>query len=143
MLKVENQINLLLEHIVETSSAATARAYERKIEQMEKDKLVMADTLENSFKPKATSGQMLELSLRFLSNPWKLWASGNIDLQKMVLRLAFLEPLPYCWNEGYRTVKTTLPFNVLGDFCTSKCKMVPRGGIEPPTRGFSVRCSTN
>ncbi len=21
--------------------------------------------------------------------------------------------------------------------------MVPRGGIEPPTRGFSVRCSTN
>ena len=22
-------------------------------------------------------------------------------------------------------------------------KMVPRGGIEPPTRGFSVRCSTN
>jgi len=21
--------------------------------------------------------------------------------------------------------------------------MVPRGGFEPPTRGFSVRCSTN
>jgi hypothetical protein len=21
--------------------------------------------------------------------------------------------------------------------------MVPRGGIEPPTRGFSVRCSTS
>jgi hypothetical protein len=23
------------------------------------------------------------------------------------------------------------------------CLMVARGGIEPPTRGFSVRCSTN
>jgi hypothetical protein len=22
-------------------------------------------------------------------------------------------------------------------------KVVPRGGIEPPTHGFSVRCSTN
>ena len=22
-------------------------------------------------------------------------------------------------------------------------QMVPRGGFEPPTRGFSVRCSTN
>jgi len=21
--------------------------------------------------------------------------------------------------------------------------VVPRGGIEPPTRGFSIRCSTN
>jgi hypothetical protein len=22
-------------------------------------------------------------------------------------------------------------------------KMVPEGGFEPPTRGFSIRCSTN
>ena len=131
MLKAENQINLLLDRIVETSSAATARAYERKIEQLEKDKLLLSEKLENSFKPKATSGQMLELSMRFLSNPWKLWDSGNIDLQKMVLRLAFLEPLAYCRNAGYRTAKTTLPFNVLGDLCASKCKMVPLAGLEP------------
>ncbi len=25
----------------------------------------------------------------------------------------------------------------------SRSKAVPRGGIEPPTRGFSVPCSTN
>jgi hypothetical protein len=24
-----------------------------------------------------------------------------------------------------------------------RVKMVPRGGIEPPTRGFSVLCSTD
>ena len=25
----------------------------------------------------------------------------------------------------------------------TQLKLVPRGGFEPPTRGFSVRCSTN
>ena len=26
--------------------------------------------------------------------------------------------------------------------CRSSCEMVPGGGIEPPTRGFSIHCST-
>ena len=38
---------------------------------------------------------MIELALKFLSNPCKLWESGNLTLQKMVLRLAFAEHLAY------------------------------------------------
>src|SRR4051794_1207236 len=34
-----------------------------------------------------------------------------------------------------------LPFG--GPAAKSLKKLVPRGGIEPPTHGFSVRCSTN
>ena len=34
----------------------TAKAYERKIDKLEKLKLVIADQLENSFQPKATLG---------------------------------------------------------------------------------------
>jgi hypothetical protein len=35
--------------------------------------------------------------------------------------------------------------NNVGDFCGREyCQMmVAKGGIEPPTRGFSIRCSTN
>ena len=36
---------------------------------------------------------------------------------------------------------TVLGGTVLGG--TDLCEMVAREGIEPPTRGFSVRCSTN
>ncbi len=68
---------------------------------------------------------MIELPLRLLSNPWKIWDTGNITLQKLVLRLAFAAPLPYHRNEGYRTIKTTLPFNVLGGNSGVECKMVP------------------
>jgi hypothetical protein len=31
----------------------------------------------------------------------------------------------------------------LGRFCASREIVVAKGGIEPPTHGFSVRCSTN
>ena len=33
--------------------------------------------------------------------------------------------------------------SVRGAIPSCGMKMVPRGGIEPPTRGFSIRCSTN
>jgi hypothetical protein len=33
-----------------------------------------------------------------------------------------------------------VPLNVCD---AEKGKMVPEGGFEPPTRGFSIRCSTN
>lgn len=125
VLRIEKQIDGFLERIVETTSSAAITAYERKIAQLENEKLLASDKLENSHKPKATSTQMLELSMKFLANPWKLWDSGDINLQKLVLRLAFTERLPYHRNEGYRTPKTSLPFKVLGGICGNECKMVP------------------
>ena len=32
---------------------------------------------------------------------------------------------------------------ILWDFCGDLKKEMPRGGIEPPTHGFSVHCSTD
>ena len=42
----------------------------------------------------------------------------------MVLRLDFLEPLPYHRETGYRTNKTTLPFNALEGIQGQRCDMV-------------------
>jgi len=124
LIKIEKQIDILLDRIVETTGTATIKAYERKIGQLEKDRFLMTEKMKKSFQPRATPPQMLELSMKFLSNPWKLWASDDINLQKMALRLAFSEALPYHRNEGYRTAKTTLPFNVLRGICGDKCQMV-------------------
>ena len=45
----------------------------------------------------------------------------------------------FCRSEGHERA-----FSIVGPGLMRKLqKMVPRGGIEPPTRGFSVRCSTN
>ncbi len=140
---IEAQIDTLMDKLVEASSDITTKAFERKIEKLEKDRLITEDQLANTGKRTATPHQILELSLKFLANPCKLWESGNIYLQKLVLRMAFSDQLAYCKNEGYRTPKTSLPFKVLGEFSSHKREVVPRAGIEPATRGFSIRCSTN
>ena len=59
VLKIEKQIDQFLDRIVETPSPITITAYERKIASLENEKLLVSEKLENSFKPKATSAQML------------------------------------------------------------------------------------
>lgn len=141
--KLEKQIDGLLDRLVEATSPTTIRAYERKIEQLEKQKLLTAEKAEKSTPPKASASDMLEHPMRFLSNPYKLWESGEIILQKLVLRLAFSERLVYHRNKGYRTPKTTLPFKMLGSVDMGDCKMVPLRGLEPPTYALRMRCSTS
>ena len=130
MLALEKQIDGLLNRLIDASSPATIKAYERKIDQLERDRLLVSEKLEKSCQPRVTAPQMIELSMRFLSNPWKIWENGDLALKKMVLRLGFSDPLPYHRNEGYRTPKTTLPFKVLEGLNTQQCKMVPLARLE-------------
>ncbi|MEM9205189.1 MAG: recombinase zinc beta ribbon domain-containing protein, partial [Pseudomonadota bacterium] len=122
--QIETNINELLNRIVETQSSSVISAYENKIEQLEREKFLTAEKLEKAIRPKLTSTQFIELPMRFLSNPWKIWDSGNLVLQRLVLRLVFSERLEYVRGDGYRTPKTTLPFNVLRQFRSEKMEMV-------------------
>ena len=92
-----------------------------------------------------TFEQMFEHALQFLSNPWKLWKSGNLIAQRTVLRLAFAEQITFARNEGLRTPKTTLPFKVLEGFSCQKKIMADEAGIRTLDRlltyaGFQDRC---
>jgi putative transposase len=71
-------------------------------------------------------------------------------LQKLeVKRAGLIEKLANCgkpppdFDENHRTAETSLPFKVLAGIQMGKMEMVPGDGIEPPTRGFSVLCSTD
>ena len=66
--------------------------------------------------------ETVRTTLDFLSNPWKLWASGRLEDRRAVLKLAFADRLVYSRNEGVRTANTTLPFKVLGVFWGVKAK---------------------
>ncbi len=56
----------------------------------------------------------------------------------MTIPEALREEINQCWNEKekrcWRSLKKKTP--------PENKRMVPRGGIEPSTHGFSVRCST-
>ena len=141
MLAIDKQIEQLVNRIIDSQSDTAVTAYERRIAKLEKDKLLAEEMLSSGMTPKHSFEQMFERAFAFLSNPWKLWASERIEDKKTVLKLAFAERLPYHRNEGFRTPKTTLPFNVLEGICMGKCEMARRGGFEPPTPRFVVWCS--
>jgi site-specific DNA recombinase len=140
---ITRKVDQLLERIVDASSDTVVRAYEKKIKELESQKAMLADKIANSGKPIRSFSETYRTAFDFLANPSKLWHSPRIEDRRAVLKLVFAEKLPYVRGEGYRTAKISTPFKMLGDMNMSEKVMVPGTGIEPVTRGFSIRCSTN
>lgn len=111
--EVEAQIDGLLDRIVDASSPRVISAYEAKIDELEQEKLVLSERMEKTGQPQRSFEEMFELACQFLSSPWNIWKNGNLAMRRTVLKLAFEDRVSYCRNEGLRTPKTTLPFNVL------------------------------
>ncbi|MBO9477230.1 recombinase family protein [Shimia sp. R11_0] len=130
--KLDKQQDSLLEKLVEANNPKVVAAYETKIATLEDERLLLTDKLGQNSKPKYSKADIFELLRDFLSNPWKIWESGNLTLRKNVLRMAFIEPLAYNRKSGFRTPQTSVIFEFLADF-TSKCEMVPPHGLEPRT----------
>lgn len=138
---IEKQIEQLLDRVVEASSPAVIGAFEKRIDDLEREKLVMAEKMATSGKPVRPFDEMFELALRFLASPWKIWSSGSLEHKKLVLKLAFVDRLVYSRNEGFRTPKTTLPFKVLGGLSSLECEMARPAGFEPATCRLEGGCS--
>ena len=132
--KVETQIASLLDRIVETSTASVISAYEKRIDELERSKLLIEEKRRNAGQPRATFEEMFELAFDFLASPSKLWRSGKLELQRLVLRLTFADRLAWCANGGLQTPQFTMPFKMLGDAKMPESKMAERMGFEPTIR---------
>ena len=131
--QLDKQLDGLLDRIVESDNPTVIAAFEKKITKLERDKLILADRIDQKAQPKHTLEEIFELSMTFLSNPWFIWKNGDLALKKTVLRLVFDKPLAYSKERGFRTPQTSVIFRFLDDLAR-KCKMVPRRGLEPPHR---------
>jgi site-specific DNA recombinase len=141
--QIEREVDGLLLRAVRTNSDATADAYERRVTELQSESTKLQEEAANLAPAKGSFEKMFELAMRFLANPYAIWENGNIVVKRTVLRLVFARPLAFSRKEGLRTPETTFPFKVLHYISGMDCKVVPRAGIEPATRGFSIRCSTN
>lgn len=126
ILKIEKQMEQLVDRIVLSDSTTIISAYERRLGKLESEKLLTAEKLANGTGPQRSFEEMFELALSFFSNPWELWASEHIEDKRTVLKLAFDHRLPYYRNEGFRTPKTSLPFNILGGIHMGGSEMAER-----------------
>jgi len=78
--KIEKQSSQLLERIVEADNADVIKAYENKIGELGKQKLLIAEKLSNKGQTRHTFDEMFELAMCFLGSPHKIWASRHIHL---------------------------------------------------------------
>ena len=139
--RIDKEVEKFIEMIAASSSPHAARAYERKIETLEKNKVLTEQKLAEMKNLNRHLPEKVELALSFLSNPYKIWGLGDQSMRRLLLRMVFSDRISYDRKTGYRTPQASVIFRFLGDL-GGNCKMVPGGGIEPPTRGFSVHCST-
>ncbi|PHQ71098.1 MAG: recombinase [Sneathiella sp.] len=137
-IKVDRDIEKLLDQLVEADSSTVIKAYERRINKLEEKKIEFEEKAAACALPARSFEATLRTALDFLSNPHKLWASERLQDKRTVLRLAFADRLTYVRNEGFRTANLALPFKALADFNGSKEKMAHRGRFELPTPRFVV-----
>ncbi|MBQ0716088.1 MAG: recombinase family protein [Sulfitobacter litoralis] len=120
ILDVEKQIETLLGRIMNATNDAVISAYENKLNQLEKEKARIRENVSKSEPKAGRLEEMIELSLKFLSSPWKLWESGDFTLRRTLLRLAFTEGFAYHRNGTHRTPQKALPFKALSMFSGSQ-----------------------
>jgi len=130
ILKINRQIEQLLDRIVETQSAPVISAFEKRIEKLEKDRFVLQEKMATLGKPVREFDETFRTAFEFLASPWKIWNSDRLEDKRAVLKLTFADRLRYVRNEGFRTAETTLPFKVLGGLSGSKNKMAVRNEIS-------------
>lgn len=98
-------------------------------------KSVRRDTIESAFanllKMLVPSKKLFELAVNFLSKPYELWVSGNLHIQKLVLKLTFADRLAYSPENGFSNAKATMPFKLLESLREGKVEMAHPSGFEP------------
>ncbi len=131
LIKKERQVQTLLNRIMDAELPSVINAYEARIKNVEDEKIIIREKITNCGRPLKGYDETYRTAMCFLSNPYKLWASKQLEHKRAVLKLAFADKLTYVRNEGYRTAKTTFPFKVLVGFLDQDCIMAPRKGVEP------------
>ncbi len=136
ILRIEHKTEQFFDRITETDSQTLITAYEKKIRKLEEEKITLDEKIAKCGRPLASFDETFRTALTFLSNPQKLWASDRLEHKRIVLKLAFSEPIQYSKNSGFRTAEKALPFTLLEGFSTSESKMVGLVGLEPTTKGL-------
>lgn len=141
LVKIERDVDKLLERILDVSEPRVLAAFEARVRNLEEEKIVIKERMAKTGRPVSSYEATLRTALEFLSNPWSLWRSERLDDRRAVLRLMFADRLQYARNEGFRTANLTLPFKVLGALKCGENSMARPAGLEPAALGFGNQYS--
>lgn len=121
---IENKISKLVDRILSTESISLVTNYEDSIKELEQEKVSITEKIKKCGTSLPDFDETFRTSMKFLSNPYKMWASGDILQQRTALKLVFSEPIPYTIQKGFRTPSIAEPLRVCELLEGSKYDMV-------------------
>jgi DNA invertase Pin-like site-specific DNA recombinase len=113
--EAEKKIENLLDRIVESTTGSVIAAYEKRIDTLEREKLVLQEKLQNTAKNKRPFAEMFKLTMLFLANPQEIWKNGQLEHKRTVLKLTFADRLHYGRKTGFQTPQLSNIFGMLQD----------------------------
>lgn len=137
--EIDRQIETLLDRIMEGKSETLVASYERRVEKLEREKLLLNEKLGAHAKLRQSPSQEFEPALRFLKNPMNLWRSDDLARKQAVMKMLFAARPGYKKKIGVRTPIYTCPVNALAAMSGGKSEMAHPRGFEPLTFAFGAR----
>ena len=93
---IERKTEQFFDRIVDADSPVLVTAYEKKIRQMEEEKIRLDENITKFGRPLQSFEETFRTAWAFLSNPQKIWRSNYLENKRTVLKLAFSEKLACC-----------------------------------------------
>lgn len=126
--KIEEEITLLMDKCLRTKDEDLSEMYEGHLKTLKLKKEALKDVTEQLSSVDTSLEDALGTITEFISNPAAMWESGDFEEQRLVLKLAFAERLPFDKDKGFGTAGKSLPFRVLEGLRPVKSKMVVYSG---------------
>ena len=123
--QIERKLAQVVDRLVEADSGAIVRAYEQKVDELERQKLILAEKIAKCGTPARDYQSTFQTALKFLANPWNLWESGRLEDRRAMLKLVFGGKIVFDRFEGFQTPEISLPFKALRAISGPEKEMVP------------------
>lgn len=131
LVMVQQELANLAKVAGRTTNETVLRTYEAQIEKLGNKELVLMEKLGDRPTLRADFETALNEVFKILKNPLKYWENGDIQDQRLVLKLVFQEPLAYNRKSGFETAILSLPLRVFELSTSPNSQLVEMAGIEP------------
>ncbi|TSC72748.1 MAG: resolvase-like protein [Parcubacteria group bacterium Gr01-1014_38] len=111
--EIGRQVEQLATRAASTTSTAAARAYEARIEALEKDRVAVRQELRRYVDEQIDFRTALEQVTDYLSKPVLRWESGDLATRQTLIRLCFTKNPVYYKATGFRTDGLSLTYAII------------------------------
>lgn len=129
---VEKKVSQLLERIMDAENTTVIKAYEGKLDSLERKKLILREKIEKCGTPIRDYQSSFQTALKFLANPWNLWETGRIEDRRAMMKLVFGGRITFDRKSGFQTPEISLPFKMLTGLSSPEKGMVRRAVLSEP-----------